>query len=109
LFLVTGLVIQFFTPFEIFTSYNGVSAFSSVIVGTLLGTYLANFILKSGKVIEEKSDSIGDMVNNTFEKGKDFIEDLKTKDTEEVIEKPKETSITEEKTARERLKDKGLL
>lgn len=109
LFLVTGLVLQFFTPFEIFTSYNGISAFSSIIVGTLLGTYVANFILKSGKVIEEKSDSIGDLVNNTFEKGKDFIEDLKTKETEEVIETPKETPKTEEKSARERLKDKGLL
>ena len=30
--------------------------------------------------IEEKSDSIGGLVEDAVEKGKDFIEDLKTKD-----------------------------
>jgi ElaB/YqjD/DUF883 family membrane-anchored ribosome-binding protein len=79
-----------------------------MIVGTLAGTYLANFIFKSGEVIDEKSDSIEDIVHDTIEKGKDFIEDLKSKDSE-VIEEPKEALKTEEKSARERLKDKGLL
>lgn len=108
-FLLLGVILQFLTPFQIFTSYYGISAFSSIIVGTLAGTYLANFVLKSGKVIEEKSDSLEGIVNDTIEKGKDFIEDLKTKEeevTEEVQEKPKKE---EEKSARERLKDKGLL
>jgi len=114
LFLICGLILQFLTPFQIFTTYPGISAFSSITVGTLVGTYLANFVLKSGKVIEEKSDSIEDMVNDTIEKGKDFIEDLKTKEetfTERSrSEKPKELSKeAEEKSARERLKDKGLL
>ncbi len=111
LFLLVGLAIQFLSPFEIFTSYNGISAFSSITVGTLIGTYLANFVLKSGKVIEEKTDSLEDMVHDTIEKGKDFIEDIKTKDAD-VVEAPKsikEESKTEEKSARERLKDKGLL
>ena len=110
-FLLLGLAIEFLSPFEIFTSYNGVSAFSSIAVGTLVGTYLANFILKSGKIIEEKSDSLEDMVSNTIEKGKDFIEDIKSKDDDVVEEtKPiKEAPKTEEKSARERLKDKGLL
>ncbi len=119
-FLLVGLAIQFFSPFEIFTSYNGISAFSSIVVGTLLGTYLANFVLKSSKVIEEKSDSIGDIMEDAVEKGKDFIEDLKTKDdldaersrSADVVEEPEsinESSKTEEKSARERLKDKGLL
>ncbi len=109
LFLILGLAIQFFTPFQIFTSYYGVSAFASIIVGTLLGTYLANFILKSGKVIEEKSDSLGEIVSNTIEKGKDYIEDLNPEKPEKVEENVLEKPKTEEKSARERLKDKGLL
>ena len=80
-----------------------------MIVGTLAGTYLANFIFKSSEVIDEKSDSIEDIVQGTIEKGKDFIEDLKTKDAEEVVEEIKEIPKTDEKSARERLKDKGLL
>ncbi len=107
--LLIGLVIQFLSPFAIFTSYYGISAFASIVVGILIGTYVANFVVKSGKVIEEKSDSIEDMVQDTFEKGKDFIEDLKTKEAEEVIEAPKEPLKGEEKSARDRLKDKGLL
>lgn len=108
-FLLLGVVIQFLTPFQIFTSYNGISAFASTIVGTLVGTYLASFVLKSGKVIEEKSDSLEDMVSDTIEKGKDFIEDLKTKDDEVIEEDIKEEPKPDEKSARERLKDKGLL
>ncbi len=110
-FLLIGLIFQFLTPFKIFGSYNGISAFASIVFGTLIGTYLANFVLKSGKVIEEKSDSLGDIMEDAVEKGKDFIEDLKAKDTDtieenEAIEEPPKT---QEKSARERLKDKGLL
>ncbi|WP_282135906.1 hypothetical protein [Seonamhaeicola maritimus] len=110
-FLLVGLGVQFLSPFEIFTSYNGISAFSSISVGTLIGTYLANFVLKSGKVIEEKSDSLGDIVQDTIEKGKDIIEDIKTKDEdvkpeEEIKEKAPQK---DGKSARERLKDKGYL
>ena len=110
-FLLIGLIFQFLTPFKIFGSYNGISAFSSIVVGTLIGTYLANFVLKSTKIIEDKSESIGDIMEDTIEKGKDFIEDLKTKDAD-VVEEPeaiKEAPKTDEKSARERLKDKGLL
>ncbi len=108
--LLIGLAIQFFSPFAIFTSYYGISAFASIVVGVLIGTYVANFVLKSGKVIEEKSDAVEDIVQDTFEKGKDFIEDLKSKrEEEDVVEKTEKVSKTEEKSARERLKDKGLL
>lgn len=109
--MLIGLAIQFFSPFAIFTSYYGISAFSSIAVGTLIGTYVASFVLKSGKVIEEKSDSLEDMVQDTFEKGKDFIEDLKSKDADEVesVEEEKPEPKAEEKSARERLKDKGLM
>jgi len=108
-FLILALILQFLTPFKIFSSYMGISTFASTIVGTLIGTYLASFVLKSTEVIDEKSDSIEDLVIDTIEKGKDFIEDLKPKDTQDGIEAPKETPKVGEKSARERLKDKGLL
>ena len=104
LFLIGIVITRFLIPIDLAT----ISIFASMIVGTLAGTYLANFIFKSGEVIDEKSDSIEDLVHDTIEKGKDFVEDLKTKEAE-VIEESKETIKTNEKSARERLKDKGLL
>jgi hypothetical protein len=113
LFLVAALALEFLTPISIFGSYNGVSALSSAAVGTLLGTYLANFIIKSTQVIEDKSDSLGGIVENAVVKGKEFIEDLKSDKAEEQIEAPKVENIKEdipyEKSARERLKDRGLM
>ncbi|GAA4882598.1 hypothetical protein GCM10023311_00850 [Flaviramulus aquimarinus] len=109
LVLIAALIVEFLTPVSVFGSYNGISAFSSFAVGTLIGTYVANFVIKSSKVIEEKSDSIEDVVYDTIEKGKDFIEDLKSKDEQEVIEETKEIPKVEQKSARERLKDKGLM
>ncbi len=119
LVLIAALIVEFLTPLAVFSSYNGISAFASFAAGTLLGTYLASFVIKSTEVIEEKSDSIGDMVGDAFEKGKDLIEDLRTKDTKDTKEvddvKNEMTSETtktldkKEKSARERLKDKGLM
>nr|WP_321224193.1 hypothetical protein [uncultured Psychroserpens sp.] len=114
LVLIAALIIEFLTPISIFGSYLGISAFASFAVGTLLGTYLANFVLKSGQVIEEQSESLEDKFDNAVEKGKDFIEDLKTRDAK-VVEEAKEEIKTEpsktmnEKSARDRLKDKGLM
>lgn len=105
LFLIGIVITRFLIPIDLAT----ISIFASMIVGTLAGTYLANFIFKSSEVIDEKSDSIEDLVQDTIDKGKDFIEELKTKDAEEVVENTKETPKVEEKSARERLKDKGLL
>ncbi|RZN82686.1 MAG: hypothetical protein EVB11_07505 [Winogradskyella sp.] len=115
LVLIAALIVEFLTPLAVFSSYNGISAFASFAVGTLIGTYLASFVIKSTEVIEEKSDSISDMVGDAVEKGKDFIEDLKTKDSkveEDVTEEIKETKDNieaDQKSARERLKDKGLM
>ncbi|MFV9550959.1 hypothetical protein [Algibacter sp. PT7-4] len=107
LFLIGIVIVRFLIPINLAT----ISIFASMLVGTLAGTYLANFIFKSSEVIDQKSDSIENMVSDTIEKGKDFIEDLKTKDAEQVINKTSntKTSKVEEKSARERLKDKGLL
>lgn len=105
LFIIGIIVTRFLIPIDIAT----ISIFASMIVGTLVGTYLANFIFKSSEVIDEKSDSIEDMVHDTIEKGKDFIEDLKTKDSEEIVEEIKESPKVKGKSGRERLKDKGYL
>ncbi|PHR69243.1 MAG: hypothetical protein COA67_10970 [Lutibacter sp.] len=108
LFLVAIVVTQFLIPISLAT----ISIFASMIVGTLVGTYIAGMIFKSSEVIDEKSDSLEDLVHDTIEKGKDFIEDLQHKNdntvTSSAVEK-KENIIKEEKSARERLKDKGLL
>ena len=111
LVLIAAVIVEFLTPIAVFSSYNGISAFSSFAAGTLIGTYLATFVIKSTKVIEEKSDTVGDIVGNVVEKGKEFIEDLKSEDTQEepVKEAPKVNTETETKSARERLKDKGLM
>lgn len=110
--LFIGLIIQFLTPIEVFTNYFVLSGFASFATGTLIGTYLANFVLKSSKVIEEQSETLEDKFDSVLEKGKDLIEDFKNKDNE-VVEDVKEVTKSEaepnEKTARERLKDKGLM
>lgn len=112
LVLVAALIVEFLTPIAVFSSYNGISAFASFAVGTLIGTYLASFIIKSSEVIETQSDSLEDKFDDVFEKGKDFIQDLKTRDSK-VAEEAEEVIKTEPKvekpSARERLKDKGLM
>lgn len=107
LFLLLILIIRFLIPIDLAT----ISMFASMIVGTLIGTYVANFIFKSNEVIDENSDSLDDIVQNTIEKGKDFIEDLKSNETNEIeaVRKVEEQPKAQEKSARERLKDKGLL
>lgn len=112
--LVAALIVEFLTPISVFGSYNGVSAFASFAAGTLLGTYLANFVIKSSEVIEEQSVSLEDKFDNVVEKGKDFIEDLKAKEPKVVEEAKKEIekepkAKMNEKSARDRLKDKGLM
>ena len=113
LFLVGIVIARFLIPIDL----AAISLFASMITGTILGTYLANFIFKSGDVIDDKSESLTELVKDTIEKGKDFVEDLKEKEnvSSSTIEN-KEQSNTEvepeiepKKSARERLKDKGLM
>ncbi|MWW23917.1 hypothetical protein [Algibacter lectus] len=105
LFLIGIVVVRFLIPIDVAT----ISIFASMIVGTIIGTYLANFIFKSSEVIEEQTDSLEDIMQDTIEKGKDFIEDLTSKDDLEIETVKREQPKVEEKSARERLKDKGLL
>lgn len=111
LFLIGIVVTRFLIPIDLAT----ISLFASMIVGTLLGTYLANVVFKSSEVIDEKSDSIEDVFHETIEKGKDFIDDMKKKTeskteiADEKIETTEKDIKEETKSARERLKDKGLM
>lgn len=106
-FLVLVLIARFIIPIDITT----VSLFTSMIFGTLLGTYIAGFIFKSSAIIEEQSENLGDTFNDVLEKGKDFVKDLKTEEPVAIKKAQEEVkdSKVEEKSARERLKDKGLL
>ncbi|MGK0453327.1 MAG: hypothetical protein ACJAYY_000787 [Paraglaciecola sp.] len=107
LFLIGILVTRFLIPIDLAT----ISLFASMIFGTLVGTYVAGFIFKSSKIIEEQSDSLEDKFQDVLEKGKGFITDLKSKEPVD-IEKEQEEILepkVEEKSARQRLKDKGLL
>lgn len=108
LFLIGIVITRFLIPIDLAT----ISIFASMIVGTLLGTYLANFVFKSSEVIDEKSDSLEDVFHETIDKGKDFIEEIKSKEDPIKVtneDTPEETPKVEEKSARDRLKDKGLL
>ena len=108
LFLVLMLISKFLIPIN----YATISMFASAIVGTLLGTYVANMVFKSTEIIDEKSDSIEEIVHTTIDKGKDFMDEVLHKEdtVKEIKEETKpEAPKVEEKSARERLKDKGLL
>ena len=110
--LIAGLILQFLTPIEVFTNYFVLSGFASFATGTVIGTYLANFIIKTTEVVEEKSGTIGDMVEDTVEKGKDFMNSLNTKEpnvTEEAKKEIETQPEAEKQSARNRLKDKGLI
>ena len=77
LFLVGIVVVRFIIPIDLAT----LSLFVSSIFGTLLGTYLANFVFKSSEVIDEKGDSleepsdckISQDFHNYFYYFKDFV------------------------------------
>lgn len=108
-YLVAIVITRFLIPIDLAT----ISIFSSMIVGTVLGTYLAGFIFKSSDVLEDKSEDLSELVKDTIEKGKEFVEDLKTKEqVSELTTKAKQEEQKPDapkKSARERLKDKGLM
>ncbi|WMI67187.1 hypothetical protein [Mangrovimonas sp. YM274] len=110
LFLIGIVIAQFLLPIDL----AAISLFASMILGTIIGTYLAQLIFKSNEVIDEQSESLEGIVQETLEKGKDFIDDFKQKNLDkeapkEELSKEAPPTDKEQKSARERLKDKGLL
>ncbi|WP_430908441.1 hypothetical protein [Maribacter sp. 2-571] len=108
LFVIIGGIVTFVTPINIFF----IQYFASAIVGTLIGTYIASsFILAKTKTTKEN-------LEKAFEQGKEFIEDLAEGGAEETAEEettedPKPEKDTTEKkkskSARDRLRDKGMI
>lgn len=107
LYLLVIIIVQFLIPFDL----GLIKIIAPSLFGTLVGTYLANFVFKSSEVIDEKGESLVDVVKDTVEKGKDFIKDLEAKDNKTVEEAKKDIKEPEapKKSARQRLKDKGHL
>ena len=105
LYVLAAAVVSFATPINvIFFQY-----FVSAIVGTLIGTYIASaFIFTQEKF---KKENIEKELEKAYEKGKDFVEDLTESDTPEPEEAPQadESAQSEQKSARDRLKDKGMI
>ncbi len=106
IFLIGIVIARFLIPIDIAT----ISVFASSIVGTLLGTYIGSFVLKSEKVIDAQSDSFEKKYDHAIEQGKDFIQDISTRQPKVIVEAEKEiVKDPNQKSARERLKDKGLM
>ncbi|MBQ4820111.1 hypothetical protein [Aquimarina sp. MMG016] len=105
--LLCGLVyggVSALTPLNIFSF----ELFTASVVGMLGGSYLASAILFANSKIEDNKD----IVEETISKGKDFIDDIvdnKPEESSREAPKTEETPKEEKKSARERLKDKGLL
>ena len=94
LFLILIVLVRFLIPIDLAT----ISLFVSSIVGTMMGTYVAGFIKKyqtSRATVEIKGEE---------------VEELPDPSGMNTPMAPKEeTPEAEEKSARERLKEKGLL
>ncbi|MDC7997551.1 hypothetical protein [Gilvibacter sediminis] len=109
-FLLGLILVMALTPINLFV----VQYFVSAIVGTLAGTYIASafFVTKEGLSKENLVEAV--------QKGRDFIEDLAEGKPEAEAEEAAETTPEAEakaepepeapkKSARERLKDKGMI
>lgn len=103
LFTVGAGIVSAVTPINVFF----IQYFASAIVATLIGSYFAS------AVIFTRDSTSKENIEKVFDKGKEYVEDLVDGD-EEPIEEPKAEEITEpepeaQKSARDRLKDKGMI
>jgi len=104
LYVLVSAIVSAVTPINIFF----IQYFASAIVGTLIGTYIASVFIFANKGLKKEN------LEKAFHKGKDFIEDLTEKDDEQPAQeaKAKVPPAEEEapkKSARDRLKDKGMI
>lgn len=106
-FLAIAVLLTIIIPFTV----NYLQFFVAAIVGTLIGTYIASvFLFASEKTKKEH-------LEKTFQKGKDILEDI-SEDVRDTFEDDAQQEPTEilkkepeapKKSARERLKDKGMI
>lgn len=102
LFVLASTLISLVTPVNVFF----VQYFVSAIVGTLIGTYVASALIFAQDSTKKEN------LKSVFQKGKEFVEDLT--DGDEPIVSEEETPApgpesTPGKSARDRLKDKGMI
>jgi hypothetical protein len=106
IFVLAGALISFATPINvIFFQY-----FVSAIVGTLVGTYLASAFIFTSEGL--KKENLKKNFEKAVEKGQDFVDELREeKETEPAAddEVPEKSDDSEKKSARDRLKDKGMI
>ncbi|MEZ4858298.1 MAG: hypothetical protein R2781_05765 [Flavobacteriaceae bacterium] len=111
LFLLVGIILNFIIPFNIFQ----IQYLATAVVGTLIGTYIASAFFGASKGLKKEN------IKEAFEKGKDFVEELAEgkkgseldPELEKELENESESKSQEEelpqKSARDRLKDKGMI
>ena len=106
-FVIASAIVTFLIPINLFF----VQLFASGIVGTLIGTYIASaFIFTKESTSKENLEEI-------YDKGKDFIEELTEGDGDTTAKAKTETPEPEKiesqpeqpKSARDRLRDKGMI
>lgn len=91
-----------------------VEYYVSALFGVMIGVYIAHFMIgvkdRSEELFDKVVDSSKEFFDDIKEKGKEASAHFSSKKEEEEETTPEEeTPKTEEKSARERLKDKGLL
>ncbi|MEO0571513.1 MAG: hypothetical protein AAF039_07380 [Bacteroidota bacterium] len=104
LFAIGAGIVTFVTPINVFF----IQYFTSAIVGTLIGTYIASaFVFAKDTTSKEN-------LEKAFDKGKEFVEDFI--DGEEAATETKMEHSSEpepvpkaKKSARDRFKDKGMI
>lgn len=105
LFALAAAIVTFVTPINVFF----IQYFASAIVGTLIGSYIAS------AVIFTRDSTSKENIEKVFDKGKEFVEDLvegeeqPVKEVAEKIPAQPEPEAPAKKSARDRLKDKGMI
>jgi hypothetical protein len=110
-FVITATIVTFVTPINGFY----LQYFASAIVGTIIGTYIASFFFVASEIVN--TDNIEKKFEEAVSKGKEFVEDLTDSGEEnstKVSEEKRTPSTNDDnapakKSARDRLKDKGMI
>jgi len=107
LYITGACLITFVFPINVlFIQY-----FISAIAGTLIGSYIASFAFSTSKKLNK--DTLEKHIEEAYNKGKDFIEDVSntTNKEHESNIKIKKTNLKKDikESARERLKNKGMI
>lgn len=104
-FVLGAALVTFVTPINGFF----IQYFASAIVGTLIGTYIASAVIFTRERTSKEN------LEKVFDKGKEFVEDLvegedqKVEETRKPLVDEKQPETELKKSARDRLKDKGMI